>query len=342
MSVRIAHVASVVVALAAASLSTRAWAAPVRERIDVTVPAEVDASSRFDSAIRAQLVDVADLVGANDPGAPTLRVQIARTASGLELVLLDARGVALTKPRLLDGDDEVAASAAGAIVRAYVVAKEENGPAAAAPASAPEPVRPRVPAVVPTKARAETGSADTGTKRSARPLLRLGALYTGASYATALPWQSGGRLEGSIALGSSAYVGLGYALLPGATVSTPEVDLRISRHGPGAFVGAEVIGERFGVGLDLGAALDVSSRSTTRAAVGLDATTDATYASASFSLRGHGRLRLPEGIALDLAPALELSPGAPSFALGVEGSPALLAPRAARFRLDVGGTFDAF
>lgn len=345
MSPRIAYLASIVVAFAAASLPTRAWSAPPRERIEVVVSAEVDATSRFDSAIRAQLVDVADLVGVDDPGAPTLRVQIARTSAGLEVVLLDARGAALTKPRLLEGDDEVAASAAGAIVRAYVVAKEENRPTVAAPPSTPpEPVRPRVAAVVPTKSRSEVGSVDTGTKRSARHVFRLGALYTGASYASALPWQSGGRLEGSIALGSSAYVGLGYALLPGATVSTPEVDLRISRHGPGAFVGAEVIGERFGVGLDLGAAIDVSSRSTTRAAVGLDATADATYASASFTLRGHGRLRLPEGtsLALDLAPALELCPGAPSFALGGEGASALLAPRAARFRLDVGGTFDAF
>ena len=340
MSVRIAHVVSIVVALAAASSPTRALAAPFRERIDVIVPAEVDATSRFDSAIRAQLVDVADLVGADHAGAPTLRVQIARTSAGLELVLLDADGVALTKPRLLEGDDEVAASAAGAIVRAYVVAKEETSPLPAE--SRPEPPRPRVPAAAPTPPRTETRSADTGTKRSTRRLLRLGASYTGASYASALPWQSGGRIEGSLALGSTAYVGLGYALLPGATVSTSEVDLRISRHAPGVFVGAEVLGERFGAGLDLGAAIDVSSRSTTRAAVGLDATTDATYASASFTLRGHGRLRLPEGLALDLAPALELCPGAPSFALGVEGSPALLAPRAARFRLDVGGTFDVF
>ncbi len=337
---RIAYATLIVAAVSAASVPTRAWATPGRERIDVVVPTEVDASSRFDSAIRAQLVDVADLVGANDPGAPTLRVQIARTTAGLELVLLDARGAALTKPRLLEGDDEVAASAAGAIVRAYVVAKEETSPPPAV--TTPEPPRPRGTAALPAKTRTETSSADTGTKRSARHLLRLGALYTGSSYASALPWQSGGRIEGSLALGSSAYVGLGYALLPGATVSTPEVDLRISRHGPGAFVGVEALGERFGVGLDLGAALDVSSRSTTRASVGLEATSDATYASASFTLRGHARLRLPEGLALDLAPALELSPGAPSFALGGEGSPALLAPPPARFRLDVGGTFDAF
>lgn len=339
MFARFAHATLIAVAMVAASAEP-AWAAPGRERIDVIVPTEVDASSRFDSAIRAQLVDVADLVSANDPGAPTLRVQIARTASGLELTLFDARGEALTKPRRIEGDDEVAASAAGAIVRAYVVAKGENGPSSAV--VPPEPPRPPVAAPVPTPARPETRSVELGAKRSARHLLRLGAMYTGNSYASVLPWQSGGRIEGSLALGSAAYVGLGYALLPGATVSTSEVDLRISRHGPGAFVGAEVLGERFGVGGDLGAAIDVSSRSTTRAATGLDATTDATYASASFTLRGHGRLRLREGIALDLAPALELSPGAPSFALGVEGSPALLTPRTARFRLDVGGTFDAF
>lgn len=337
MFARFAHATLIVVAFVAAS--GPAWAAPGRERIDVSVPTEVDASSRFDSAIRAQLVDVADLVSTNDPGAPTLRVQIARTVSGLELTLLDARGEPLTKPRLLEGDDEVAASAAGAIVRAYVVAKGENSPSSAS--GPPEPPRPRV-LVVPTQPLGETRPVDQRSHRSARNLLRLGVLYTGASYASALPWQSGGRIEGSLALGSVAYVGVGYALLPGATVSTPEVDLRISRHGPGAFFGAEVLGGRFGAGADLGAAIDVSSRSTTRAAVGFDATTDATYASAAFMVRAHGRLRLPEGLAIDLAPAVELAPGSPSFALGVEGSQVLLTPRPVRFRLDVGGTFDAF
>jgi hypothetical protein len=340
MRARIAE-ASLLVAMAVLALPTRSWAAPTRERIDVSVPPEVDASSRFDSAIRAQLVDVADLVGPADPGAATLRVQIARTPAGLELSLLDAGGAALTKPRLLEGDDEVAASAAGAIVRAYVVAKDERSPE-------PPPEPPRAPAPRPVIApapatiRSEPRSVDVGTKRSARSTLRIGALYTGTSYASALAWQNGGRIEASLALGSAAYVGLGYAFSPGATVSTPEVDVRIARHGPGAFVGVEVFGQRFGAGLDLGAAIDVSSRSTTRAAVGLDATSDSTYASAAFTLRGHGRLRLRDGLALDLAPALELAPGAPSFALGVEGSPALLAPRTARFRLDVGGTFDAF
>ncbi len=314
-----------------------------RVRIELSPELGIDQKSRIDSAIRAQVADVASVTD----GAPvndadtvhraTVIVRVEPTPSGLAVTLADAAGRSPAKRRTIEGDDEVAASAAGAIARAFVVALSER----ADERSEPRPEPAARPSFVPPLPR------DTLQKPAERSALRLGAFYTGSTFAPTLPWQSGARVEASIKLATVAYVGAGYAFHPAAAVTAPEASVRITRHAPGLFAGLETQGDTLAFGADLGVAIDATLRATTATSSGLASTGDSTHASPAFTLRGHARLRASGrgghgGLALDLAPTVELAPGGRSMVVDGAGPTVLLAPSVARFRLDLGGTFDGF
>lgn len=338
MRVRVAFVVAMGVLLPAAA---RAAARPhVHVRVDATL--DTTAAARLGSAIEAQVRDVADVVGQDDGGAIVVRV--SRTSDGVVVTLVDASGATLGRPRVLTGDDEVVASSAGAIVRAHVVAAETAAPpprAPEAPAPAPRPASPPVPAArdaAPATPRSEAAP------HLAPGTVRFGAYYTGATFAPELAWQSGVRLEGSVRASRLAYVGVGYALSPGVTLSGAGADVRVTRHSAAAFVGLESTGLPFALAVDVGAGLDVMLRSTTATSASLAATGSATHPSPLLALRAHGRLRAPggSGLALDVAPTFEAAPGGRSLVVSDGTTTELLVPNEARFRLDVGGTFDGF
>jgi hypothetical protein len=304
-----------------------------RVRIEVTAVLDTDEAARLESAIRAQLADVAELPKPDDVRAAQLVVRVARAGSGLVVTLVDEAHPSATRPRTIEGADEVSASTAGAIARAFVVAFGEQ-------TALPVPVA--KPSSVPVESRpAPMLPRDALPPNDRRGAFRVGALYTGTTFAPTLPWQSGARLEASLALGRFAYAGLGYAFHPGASVASPEATVRITRHSPGLFAGAETTFGALTLGADAGLGLDTTLRATTATSSAFAGTADTTVASASFAFRAHAKVRPTEShvFGFDLAPTLEVAPGGRTMVVA-GATDALLAPASARFRLDVGGTFE--
>ena len=306
-----------------------------RVRIEVTANLAPEEATRLESAIRAQLADVAELPKPDDVRPAQLVVRVERAGSGLVVTLVDEAHPLATRPRTIEGADEVSASTAGAIARAFVVAFGEH-------AASPVPVT--TPSSVPVEKRpAPLLPRDALPPNSGRGAFRVGAFYTGTTFAPTLPWQSGARLEASLALGRFAYAGLGYAFHPGASVESAEATVRITRHSPGLFAGAETTFGAFTLGADAGLGLDAMLRTTTATSSAFAGTADTTVASASFAFRAHAKVRPTEShvFGFDLAPTLELAPGGRTLVVA-GATEALLAPASARFRLDVGGTFEGF
>ncbi|MBK8213489.1 MAG: hypothetical protein IPK71_07005 [Myxococcales bacterium] len=294
-------------------------------------------SARLRGAIEAEVRDVATVVSTTE--GPTIVVLVEKSGQGITLSFADARGTVVGKPRSLSGDDEVVASSTGAVVRAHVVAATSER------AEAPSPVEP---ALAPSARTSEAPTPRDEAPRPAAPHLapgtfRVGAYYTGTTYAPELPWQSGVRLEGSVRATRVVYVGAGYALSPGVTLSGAGVDVGVTRHAPYAFVGLESTGASLALGVDVGVGLDVAVRKTTSTREGLTATASSTFASPVLALRAHGRLRSAgNGLALDVGPTFEAAPGGRSLVVADTAPVEILGANSARLRIDVGGTFDGF
>ncbi len=332
-----------VVALVALAPKLARGAERPRVRLDATATVDAETAARLSSAIESQVADVADVVTTSD--ARTIVVRLEKSGSDVVVSLVAPKGELLGKPRVLTGDDEVTASTAGAIVRAYLVATTTESRPPAAPEKAPPP-----PLVAPTPGPARTVAAAPATERAplaahlAPGTLRFGAYYTGNTLAPTVPWQNGVRLEASLRATRVVYAGLSYAFSPGITLSAGSVDVRVTRHFVGAFVGLETTGRPLSAAIDVGGGVDATLRSSTSVDERFSLTAATTHPSPVFAIRAHGRLRAPEGagLALDIAPTFEAAPGGRALVIQDSTTTTLLAPSDARFRLDVGGTFDGF
>ena len=306
-------------------------------------------ATRLTSAMRAQLRDTATVITSGEGAESVGVVDVDRTEAGLILRFADRSGNPLGPPRVVAHGGEIGASEAAAIVRAFVVAGIEEAAPAPAPSVAPPPAAAPPPPLAPSVAPSPSLSAEVPAPSTPAPAApwraRLGAFYTGSTYASQLPWQSGARIEAVYAFAPRVYVGAGYAFHPATELTSDAAAVRATRHAAQLFVGAETRGRAFALGADLGAGFDDALRSTTRTAAPFTGTSDAAHVTAVFVLRGHARLRVPQvqGFALDVAPALELAPGSRSLVVeDGEATATLLSPAIARLRLDVGGTFDGF
>jgi hypothetical protein len=140
------------------------------------------------------------------------------------------------------------------------------------------------------------------------------------------------------------YAGAAYAFHPPRTIGSEAVSVAMSRHAAALFAGIESRGGPLVLGADAAIGLDDTIRGPARTSVNFAPTASDVHVGPTFALRLHGRWYIPNGygLALDVAPVLELAPS--DRAMVVEGASqtALLSPALARFRLDVGGTFDGF
>jgi len=333
-------IVSLVVAAGVAFPSLAAAAERPLVRIDAAADLAPEDAARLTSAIVSQVADVADVVATADTKA--LVVRLEKAGQDVTVTLADGAGRPLGKPRVVTGEGEVAASTAGAIVRAYLVASTSETRAAEPPLTRPS--APPAPAPPDGPRRDAPSSPPTLAPHLAAGTVRFGAYYTGTTVAPELPWQNGVRLEGSVRASRLVYGGLSYAFCPGVTLSRSGVDVRVTRHFVGAFVGLESTGSTFAAGVDVGAGVDVTLRATTNLRSDFVPTAGTTHPSPVLALRAHGRLRAPEvtGLSLDVAPTFEASPGGRAMVLGDLAATPLLTPSEARFRLDVGGTFDGF
>jgi hypothetical protein len=176
--------------------------------------------------------------------------------------------------------------------------------------------------------------------------LRLSALYTGATYAPELPWHDGVRVDASARLRRWFYLGVSYGYQLPADARGQAAHVRLAAHTSYAFFGLGRSWRSFGAALDLGLGATRTLRSTTWWAEALNGTPEEGHWSLLAALRLHGRVRfaaLPR-LALDVAPALELSPGARAAVAQLDdgGESVVLSPGLVRARLDVGASFDVF
>lgn len=368
--VRRARVARAVVAAAILLAAPPASAGPAETRVVVRFSPQISApeAQRLASAIRAQLRDTATVA---TEGKGIAIIDVDRGEGGIALRFVDAEGATMGEPRAITRTGEVGASEAATVVRAFVIAAVEADAQAKAKANADAKANTSADAEVDAKAKPETETAPppkaepvpvepkadapprsmaAETREPEPPVVpwraRVGLGYTGATYAPQVPWQSGVRIEGALALPAHLYVGAGYAFHPPTEVDTSLASVRVSRHAAGAFGGIESAGRTWIFGGDAGVGFDAAGRATSRTTAGLARTDDATATSVTFALRGHVRFRVPggRGVGIDLAPTLELAPATQASVIE-EGSANLtpvISPMNSRFRLDVGGTFDGF
>lgn len=307
-------------------------------------------AARLVSAVRAQVGDAAATTLEADMISSDWIVDVDRSEGGLLLHMTESGAREARATRLVAHDGELGASEAASIVRAFVLATTEQTPNRETNANAVDEAEAPVAtstvermAMSPLPSRSPSSERDRGVV-TAGPVLwraRLAALYTGATYAAGLPWQSGARLEGAYAFHRSFYGGLTYAVHPTAEIATETASVRSSRQSGAVFAGIENEHHGWAVGADASVGLERTTRSSVPSAL---LTGTATRLAPTFAVRLHGRWRVPggRGTALDLAPALEIVPGRDRFVLDAAGSTTELVVASARFRVDVGGTFDLF
>lgn len=307
-------------------------------------------ASRLTSAMRAQLGETARVTIEADTTATSSDcvVEVDRSDAGLVLHMTDGSGHTAGRTRFVAHGGELGASEAASIVRGFVLAAtkpavpslddETHDEALSVPATQwiaalPPPTR-LLSSPGPERDRATT------TRSPAPWRARVAVLYTGTTYALELPWQSGARLEGAYAFFPGVYGGLTYALHPAAELSTESAPVRVSRHSGALFAGIER-GRTWAIGADAAVGLEGTMLSSTSAAV---LTGAGLRVAPVFALRLHGRWRVPggRGAALDVAPALELAPGRRRLEVESAASSTQLDFSVARFRVDVGGTYDLF
>lgn len=307
-------------------------------------------AARLVSAMRAQLRGTAAIE--LDPGAasPVCAVDVDRTESGIVLRFTDGMGRDAGAPRTVKRGGEIGASEAAAIVRAFVAAEmekendEERNTAAGPPLLPPSQEPPDAPPA-PTFASdfkdrsplAEQGIAPARSNPSWRA--RLAALYTGATYASELPWHSGARIEGAYSFVPGWYGGVTYAFHPNVEMVTETASVRIARNAGAAFVGVESSGLMWAFGADAAVGIEHVMRESAVSKSGGDA-----RIAPLFAMRLHGRWRLPHGrgMAIDVAPTIELAMGQEALVVESKDMATRSVPAMARFRLDVGATFDLF
>jgi hypothetical protein len=310
-------------------------------------------ADRIVSAVAGQLIDVAD-VDAGDaaaPAQPTCVVRIEEGEQGLVLEFADANGVALSEPRIVSRmPDELAASEAATIVRAFVIARIASAatPPAVASEAPPAVASEAAPLVVAQRDRGvDHGptASNTGSGHS-RSDWRAGftLLYTGATYAPELSWQNGVRLEGWAQLTSWLHGGFGYVYHPVVEIPNQLATVQVASHDFDAFAGVGHWTTTFGAGAELGLGLTDTERSTSKVRSSLMGAADSSLLSGVAFLRLRGRVRFPEWprLALDVAPALEVVTGTHALVIQDRGEVALLSPNRVRARVDVGVSLAVF
>jgi hypothetical protein len=328
--------------------------------VHVTGPRASEDRERIRSAIRAQVSDVANL---EPSAAPDVVIEVEVAEDAMIVRAADGNGRPLGTPRTV-ARGEVGATEAASIARAVLVAgpvahdagartEDASAPALgaadgtnntldaqASPESAP-PTAAVVPPAAAILPRADAAPAEPRVPSR----FRVAALYTGASYAPQLGWESGLRIEAAWARGPF-YVGAGYAYHFPATVSDPAATISVTRHAVVLFAGVDgpAAGGTVVLGADVGLAVDDTVRATRATSPDFHATDGSSRVDVGAAIRGHVRLRVPlvSQLALDVAPAVEVFPSRPGFVVGDTVERTVLAPSVLRFRLDVGGIFDAF
>ncbi|WP_394834972.1 hypothetical protein LVJ94_51580 [Pendulispora rubella] len=308
-------------------------------------------AARLVSAIRAQLRGMAAIE--LDPGALSLAciVDVDRTESGIVLRFIDGMGGDAGAPRLVTRGGEIGASEGAAMVRAFVTAavekeNEAENPAPGALAPTPHPEPSDAPPFAPPPAcaseftdrapRAERAGAPARSRHPWRG--RLAAFYTGATYAAELPWHSGARLEGSYSFVPGWYGGVTYAYHPNVEMPTEAASVRVTRSAGAVFAGVESNGLVGAFGADASAGIEHVTRASSVLKGG------GARIVPLFAMRLHGRWRLPygRGAAIDVAPTIELALGQEALFVESKDTATRSVPAVARFRLDVGVTFDLF
>ncbi|HEX5658908.1 MAG TPA: hypothetical protein VFX59_17055 [Polyangiales bacterium] len=313
--------------------------AKVALEIEPNVPASL--AQRLESAIAGQLADLAVREG-------LCAVRVTQIDVGLKLELFDrerrARGVRSLSVR----SEELAASEAGSVVRAFVLAlrDEELAPEVHADpvlelpvTSAEEPAV--ATAVTPAPAPVVAVAPPSSPSKPVEPTrLWLTALYTGEAYAPQLAWQSGVRAELAMRVGLGVHAGVGYAYHPPATVSHPLASIRVRDHGPSALLGMLRGAGPFSAGGELAFGLTDTRRQTSRVNGAFSGIDPSSHWSWQLAVRARARMRVVERLWLDLAPALELAFGQRAATVDSGAQFTVLSPRTARFRLDVGASFE--
>ncbi|WP_394828103.1 hypothetical protein [Pendulispora albinea] len=350
---------ALVAALVLGSNVAHAEGTRVLVRVDPQI-ARSDAD-RLVSAMRAQLLGTASIELESGAVPPACVVEVDRTRSGLVLRFTDGMGRHAGAPRTIVRGGEIGASEAAAIVRAFVAAAMEQGSEAEKgdaensmaadanrlPSETPDPppapsFAPAAPTLAPDfKDRppplAEHRLAPSRSRYAWRA--RIAALYTGATYASELPWQSGARIEGAYSFIPGWYGGVTYAFYPTADMVTESASVRLARSSGAAVVGVESTGPVWAFGADAAAGIERAVRESAALRSGGGA-----RIVPLFAMRLHGRWRIPHGgaAAIDVAPTIELALGQEALALESNGMATRSLPAVARFRMDVGATFDFF
>jgi len=313
----------------------------VRLSIARDVPAQL--ANRIDSSVRGQLGDVGTLV----ESAETCRVQIERDGDALTLRFADVEGRPLGQPRTISlASEELAASEAGTMVRAFVLARV--GPLAVEPqASEPDAARPEQPAAQPQSegmAKAEAKSTeDRPVAHFAPPLggpeLRASAFYSGESYAEQLRWRQGMRAELSLRIGRWLQLGASYLYEPPTQLRVNEFTIRIRDHRLGGMLGVGRDGARLGLAGDLLVELARTVRETVSSSAPFAGTNRAGRWGALLVVRVRGRVRIVSRWWLEVAPALELAVAQRAFAVASGATTSIVSPHVVRGRLDLGASF---
>ncbi|HEY6878186.1 MAG TPA: hypothetical protein VI299_09205 [Polyangiales bacterium] len=304
--------------------------AVAQERVGLRLEPDVPASlqAKLESAIRGQLVDVGVLVDAD----VTCRVVIARVGDELTLRFQDAAARQVGDVRTLSlAAEELAATEAATMVRAFVLTRERD---VATTLVEPEPASPMRFFALPPVQEVQVPSVRS------RSLGRVSAFYTGNTYASQLRWQRGLRAELALYLRGWLQVGAGYTFHPAVELDLSGARVRLRDHNLSLLAGFGREGARVGIAGDLIVGATDTVRETVQTSGGLVATGESQRWSANTTLRVRVRLRVVSRMWLEFAPALELAFAQRDLATRIGEEATVLSPRAARLRFDVGASFE--
>jgi hypothetical protein len=316
------------------ALSAQAAAAPAPEpwvELRIGPGMSETRAAGIRSSVKAQLIDLArtEPAEASARSSPACVVLIDAGDQGIVLRFTDAAGHPLAPPRsIADDADELAASEAGSIVRAFLIARDASDRAAPAVEAAHD-------SLAPPAASGEMPA--PGEWRG-----WLTAEYSGTHYAPQLRWQSGIAFELGFALSAWLDAGVRYGVYPAAEIGNELAVVRVTRHDAGAWLGVGTRWAAFAGAVELGGGVSDTLRSTEVRTQRLVPVDDSALLSGSAWLRLRGRVYVPgfARLALDLAPAVELVSGAHPLVIRDRAETRLLTPNLVRFRCDLGISLD--
>jgi hypothetical protein len=349
--------------IAALLLLAQALAAAPPRKVVVMLPASVDAARQEAAlgAIRAQLGDLAlELVVERPAEVPAdlrdrldLASQAAKThgAMGVFVLEIERAGdllVYLVEPEarraLVRRVQAPSSDAAGfeelsLIVRstssALLEGREigmEQGPELAPKPPPPEPEAPPPPPPAKPPEKPPERSPSTG---------RLGAFYVGEGYAPEASWQSGLGLRLSGSPDGRLFVGLGYVVFPPVDVDTEAAAARVTRYPGEVFAGYELPLDQVRVGAELGLRVELATRRTLRAGLGLEPTPDDERWLWGAAARAVVRWALSDRVALGAGLGADISFNDSEYVVDASGGQdPVLRPRTVRPHAEVGVVVD--